>query len=157
MIKISKINGLQLQEPPMTYENYSAEYNMNPNEINKLKPDSNMIKPKDNNPVHRVTDNSIEYNSINTSNSEKHALQYNYKPDNQSKVIVNKSYNFKNPKELMNTYSEDIIKKNSIEVERTEKSLELTNDKLKVNNNAKNNLMNRMDYSSRDLSKFLNL
>jgi hypothetical protein len=157
MIKISKINGLQLQEPPMSYEYYSPEHNKTPNEINKFKPDTNMNRLKDNNLVHRITDNSIEYNSINTSNSEKHALQYNYKAENQSKVMVNRSYNFKNPKELMNTNSEDIIKKNSIEVERTEKSLELTNDKLKVNNNAKNYLLNKMDYSSRDLSKFLNL
>lgn len=155
MIKISKINGLQLQEPPITNIHYQPASSIKPkeNEYTQYKQrDDDTVKKST--PFPRQTENNtFEYNNINTSFSE----NKNNIVINKNDVPINRSYNFKNMNENTSNVLrfEEIVKRNSMDMERIEKNLEVTNDKLKSNNNAKANIMNKMEFSFRDVSKFL--
>ena len=157
MIKITKINGLQLQEPPNDAY-VPNNFIKNQREINTTsfrREEDNYIKQNTHFQRHSEN-NSIEYNNINTSFTDN---QNNFVGNTKTNFTenVNRSYNFKNLNEKSNIMmrNEEIVIRNSIEKDRIEKNLEITNDKLKSNNSAKTNIINKMEFSFRDVSKFL--
>jgi len=154
MMKITKLNRLDSDRANTQHKDVNA-ITFNPKTLNQMKvvphQEPPNIRTKYQPPVDvRQSENShsIEINNINTSYSDKDNLLNDHGNNN---MYVNKSANF-----IPRTIPNDIISKitQSKEFEKIQKSLETTNDRLRENNNAKMNIMNKMN-EHRNVSKFL--